>query len=630
MSNKTIRKFELLKTLGQGGYGRVYLVRDTILNVERALKVLHPALMADPNFIERFKREAQILARLEHPHIIPVHEMDQIGEHIYISMSYVAGGSLKELLDKKGHLPFELAFKITQQIASALEYAYNQPENLIHRDIKPSNILFERDGTVRLSDFGFAKALSGADSISLTTSGGMIGTYNYMAPEIWRGKSATSATDVYSLACVLYEMLTGEMLFSGESPPEIMKKHFIDGPQFTKQWKEGIPEEIESVLEKALVKNSEERYQSAGEFFEALEGLQEVKDEEREKAAFLKEAKLIKTAERKQGEDIILEGAQIKGQQKKKEPSDDVRKENKFVRPSIKEDQSKINPKGTRRGVKDDKKEIARIWQIGGISAALMLTVVCFGIMFWILYKTLNPTTDPVGNFATSTPIEVVSLIEESTSENESGAILLATTTTASTATLTTQATQTELPTALTADVSQTPTIDPYPTLTLPFQDNFDSGLHPEWRLQGNESPVLVDGRLTAVKDGKVTLEIGNGNLRDYTLEFDLISTSSQNTSIIFFFTPNICLTLNDGYYRGKLYWNEFYQNEWREISSQDTSIFNSEKTERIRIVRSGDLYQIYKDGVVENTMKYGDPSGASLKIQINENYIFIDNLIIQ
>jgi formylglycine-generating enzyme required for sulfatase activity/tRNA A-37 threonylcarbamoyl transferase component Bud32 len=273
MSNKTIGKFEILETLGQGGYGIVYRVKDTILNVERALKVLHPVLLADPTFIERFKREAQIMARLDHPHIVPVYDMDQISEHVYISMRYVAGGSLKEILKQEGRLSFDRSLEITKQIASALEYAYQQPEKLIHRDIKPSNILFEKDGSVRLSDFGFAKALSSADSISLSASGGMIGTPNYMAPEIWRGKGATAATDVYSLACVFYEMITGEMLFPGESPPEIMTSHMLDGPQFPEKWKKDIPEGIDDVLRQSMAREAKQRYDSAIIFFDRLERL---------------------------------------------------------------------------------------------------------------------------------------------------------------------------------------------------------------------------------------------------------------------------------------------------------------------------------------------------------------------
>jgi hypothetical protein len=273
-------KYELLETLGRGGYGTVYRAREMALDVTRAVKVLHPALAADPNFIERFRREARIAARLEHPHIVPVYELNEDQGSYYLAMKYMPGGSLKNLLEKQGRLTFERAVEITRQVAEALEFAANQPEKLVHRDLKPGNILFEADGTARLADFGFAKALTGASSASLSASGGMIGTPAYMAPEVWRGKEASPATDVYSLACVFYEMLTGEVLFAGESPPEVMTKHVLDGPQFTPEWSQGLPEGIEEILRKALAKEATERYGSVEEFGRALGGLEKKTGEE--------------------------------------------------------------------------------------------------------------------------------------------------------------------------------------------------------------------------------------------------------------------------------------------------------------------------------------------------------------
>jgi eukaryotic-like serine/threonine-protein kinase len=268
----TIGKYEILETLGQGGYGTVYRVRDSILNVERALKVLHSVLMSDPTFIERFRNEAQITARLDHPNIVPVYEMDQIGEHIYIAMKYMEGGSLSDVIAKKKTLPFQEALEITRQIAAALEYGYTQADNLVHRDIKPANILFEKDGRARLSDFGFAKLLAEGDSLSLSRSGGIVGTPAYIAPEIWDGKQASPATDVYSLACTFYEMITGEILFDGNTS-QVIKKHVIDGPKFPERWKQGVPEGIGEVLEKALAREANQRYALSIEFLEELESL---------------------------------------------------------------------------------------------------------------------------------------------------------------------------------------------------------------------------------------------------------------------------------------------------------------------------------------------------------------------
>ena len=273
MTVQKLGKYELIEELGRGGYGTVYRARETVLDVERAVKVLHPALVADPEFIERFRREAQIAARLEHPNIVPVYELGEAEGRYYLAMKFMPGGSLRDLLAREGCLPFERALEITRQVAEALDFANNQLECLIHRDIKPGNILFESDGTARLADFGFAKALSGTRSASLSASGGMIGTPPYMAPEVWRGKDVSPATDVYSLACVIYEMITWDVLFQGQNPPEIMTKHILDGPQFPDVWPQGTPREITALLEKALVVDQEERHIDASEFISALENL---------------------------------------------------------------------------------------------------------------------------------------------------------------------------------------------------------------------------------------------------------------------------------------------------------------------------------------------------------------------
>ncbi|MGC1379334.1 MAG: serine/threonine-protein kinase [Anaerolineales bacterium] len=279
MPLKTLGKYELIEELGRGGFGTVWRARDTSLDVERAVKVLHPALATSPEFIERFRREGRFAARLEHPHIVPVYELGEADGHYYLSMKYLPGGSLKDLLARQGALPFAQAVEITRQVAEALTYAHQQPEKLIHRDLKPGNILFERlpgegiKAAVRLSDFGFAKALAEAGGSSSSASGGMLGTPAYMAPEVWRGKTASPAADQYALACVLCEMLTGQTLFTGDTPPEIMTKHVLDGPHFPAAWPEGVPAEIANVLRRALAAKPEERYPDVGAFSAACVAL---------------------------------------------------------------------------------------------------------------------------------------------------------------------------------------------------------------------------------------------------------------------------------------------------------------------------------------------------------------------
>jgi eukaryotic-like serine/threonine-protein kinase len=274
----SLGKYILYEQLGRGGYGTVYRAYDTVLKVERAVKLLHPALLADPEFLERFRNEAQLAARLEHPHIVPVHDLGETEGSVFLAMKFMPGGSLKDVLKRVGNLPFEKALEITRQVAGALAYAHAQAEKWVHRDIKPGNILFEGDplagGNARLADFGFAKALQGGGSASLSASGAMIGTPAYMAPEIWMGQPASPRTDEYSLACMFYEMITGESLFGGgETPPPLVMKRHFDPLVLPEKWPEGVPEGINQVLEKALAKEPGERFSGTEAFAQALEGL---------------------------------------------------------------------------------------------------------------------------------------------------------------------------------------------------------------------------------------------------------------------------------------------------------------------------------------------------------------------
>ncbi len=273
-----LSKYTLHEQLGRGGYGTVYRATDNVLEVERAVKVLHPALAADLEFIERFKQEAKLSARLEHPRLVPVYDLGEDQGRFFQAMKYMPGGSLKQVL-AQGPLPFDLALQILEQIAAALDFVHTRPEPIIHRDIKPGNILFEadpRESTVhaRLGDLGFAKALTSASSASMSATGGMIGTPAYMAPEVWRrGQAVGPAVDIYALACVFFEMITGSLLFPGDSPPEVMTMHVLEGPQFPEVWGDEVPSDIGGVLVKALNKNPDERYSSALELVEAIESL---------------------------------------------------------------------------------------------------------------------------------------------------------------------------------------------------------------------------------------------------------------------------------------------------------------------------------------------------------------------
>lgn len=265
-----IDKYSLYEIIGRGGFGTIYRAEDTSLHVARAVKILHPALNADPVFIERFRQEARTAARLDHPYIVPVYDLGQYEGAFYLVMRLMEGGSLKDLLEREGRLPPDRAITLLFQISAGLDFAHHLPERLVHRDIKPGNILLEKDGTARISDFGFSKALEGASSVSLSATGGMVGTPPYMAPELWRGQDVGPATDIYSLACMFYEMLTGRMLFTGNSPAQVMTRHVLDGPDFDASWPADVSAALRPILERSLAADPAERYPSATAFSEAV------------------------------------------------------------------------------------------------------------------------------------------------------------------------------------------------------------------------------------------------------------------------------------------------------------------------------------------------------------------------
>jgi serine/threonine protein kinase len=266
MNEMEIGRYKIIEELGRGGFGVVYRALDTGLHVERALKVLHPVLLVEPEMAARFKQEAQVAAGLEHPHIVPVYDIGEAEGRFFLAMRYMAGGSLKEKLAEAGALPYQETLGIARQVAEGLEYAHQR--GIIHRDLKPGNILFDEQGKVRISDFGFAKVLSGRNSTTLTMSGGILGTPAYMAPELWNGAPLPSpATDVYAFACVFYEMLTGQELFQGDTPMAVMAKH-ASGAELSD---ESLPKHTKLFLEQALVIDQIRRCQSSKAFLIALD-----------------------------------------------------------------------------------------------------------------------------------------------------------------------------------------------------------------------------------------------------------------------------------------------------------------------------------------------------------------------
>jgi len=273
-------KYRILEELGKGGFATVYRAVDTTLDREVALKVLDPLLMRDETWVARFRHEARAVANLRHPHIVNIHEIGEIEGRLYIAMELARGGSLAQVIEARGRIPWSEALALLQPICAALDYAHGQ--EVVHCDLKPANILLDAEAGPLLTDFGFARLLVD-NSVSMSISGGILGTPAYIAPEIWELDQAERPADIYALGCILYEMLVGSALFGGKTPMQAMRAH-DKGAQYPAAWPDGVPPEILVVLDKTLARKPERRYATAGALWHALSTLEAQAESAREAA----------------------------------------------------------------------------------------------------------------------------------------------------------------------------------------------------------------------------------------------------------------------------------------------------------------------------------------------------------
>ena len=323
-------RYQIIKTIGEGGMANVYLAYDTILDRNVAVKVLRGDLANDEKFVRRFQREALSASSLSHPNIVEVYDVGEDNGLYYIVMEYIEGKHLKQLLKKRGSLTVREVVDIMMQITDGMSAAHDS--YIIHRDIKPQNIMILENGLIKITDFGIAMALN---ATQLTQTNSVMGSVHYLPPEQACGKTATIQSDVYSMGILMFELLTGSVPFKGDNAVEIALKHIKESIPYVKDINETIPTSVANIVKRATAKNLKNRYQDAREMHEDLKTcLDESRlDEE------VYEFPYPEIEEDKKQKKAVSELENTKVEEPKKEeikveqimPQDEIKKENKFL-----------------------------------------------------------------------------------------------------------------------------------------------------------------------------------------------------------------------------------------------------------------------------------------------------------
>ena len=258
-------RYEIIKSIGEGGMANVYLAHDLILDRDVAIKVLRGDLAGDEKFVRRFQREALASSSLSHPNIVEMYDVGEDNGNYYIVMEYIDGKTLKQLVKKRGALTLSECIDIMLQLTDGIDHAH--ASYIIHRDLKPQNIMIQDSGEIKITDFGIAMALN---STQLTQTNSVMGSVHYLPPEQASGKGATVKSDIYSMGILFYELLTGTLPFKGENAVEIAFKHIKNDIPSIREVNNSIPQSIENIVLKSTAKNPKNRYNSAKEMHDDL------------------------------------------------------------------------------------------------------------------------------------------------------------------------------------------------------------------------------------------------------------------------------------------------------------------------------------------------------------------------
>ena len=262
---KINERYEIVRSIGEGGMANVYLAYDTILDRNVAIKVLRGDLANDEKFVRRFQREALSASSLSHPNIVEMYDVGEDNGNYFIVMEYVEGKTIKQLLKKRGSLTLSESIDIMLQLTDGMSHAHDS--YIIHRDLKPQNIMIEDDGGIKITDFGIAMALN---STQLTQTNSVMGSVHYLPPEQASGKGSTIKSDIYSMGILFYELLTGVLPFKGDNAVEIALKHMRDPLPSVRKQNSSIPQSIENIILKSTAKNPKNRYNDSKEMYQDL------------------------------------------------------------------------------------------------------------------------------------------------------------------------------------------------------------------------------------------------------------------------------------------------------------------------------------------------------------------------
>jgi eukaryotic-like serine/threonine-protein kinase len=260
-------RYELQEVAGSGGMSSVYKARDTVLERTVAIKILHEHFSDDPEYVERFRREARALAQLNHPNIVTVIDRGEFEGRQFIVFEHVKGENLKELVAREGQLPVDRALALVHQVARGLAFAHDH--GVVHRDVKPHNVLIDEDGVAKVTDFGIARSLEPADG--LTETGTLLGTSEYIAPEQASGARVDERSDQYSLAAVLYELLTGEPPYTGDNFMAVAMQHIQQPVPSVREARPDVSQRIDAIVARAMAKRPEDRFPTTEAMMAALE-----------------------------------------------------------------------------------------------------------------------------------------------------------------------------------------------------------------------------------------------------------------------------------------------------------------------------------------------------------------------